>query len=118
MRRTAFLFSVFCAAQVGHAAAPALMPMPAKMDLAAGALPIDATFGVAPDANARLAPAVKRFLTRVWRQTAIFPAPSGSAATLAIACAPCTASPVLSEDESYNLDITPSSASLKSATVA
>ncbi len=61
---------------------------------------------------------MKRFLTRVWRQTGIFPSPSGAAATITIACAPCTASPVLSEDESYTLDVTPSSATLKSATVA
>jgi len=118
MRRTAFLFSVFCAAQVGHAAALALMPMPAKMDLAEGALSIDAGFGVAPGTNARLASGVKRFLTRVWRQTGIFPSPSGPSATLEIVCAPCTASPVLSEDESYTLNVTPSSATLKSATVA
>jgi hexosaminidase len=92
--------------------------MPAKVDLADGALPIDATFGVATGVNPSLAPAVKRFLTRVWRQTGIFPAPAGSAATLAIACAPCTASPVLGEDESYQLDVTPTSASLKAATMS
>jgi hexosaminidase len=118
MRRVPFLFSFFCAAQVLYAAVPALMPMPAKMEAAEGTLPIDATFGVSPDANARLAPAAKRFLTRVWRQTGIFPSRSGAASTLAIACAPCTASPVLGEDESYTLDVTPSGATLKSATVS
>ena len=92
--------------------------MPAKMDLNAGALPIDATFGVAPDVNAHLAPAVKRFLSRVWQQTGVFPSPSGSTPTLAIACAPCTASPVLGEDESYTLDVTPTGAALKSATLS
>ena len=51
---------------------------------------LDATFGVAPGANTVLAPAVQRFLARVWRQTGIFPAPAGPAATLSIACAPCT----------------------------
>ena len=118
MRRTAFFFTLSCAAVVVHAAAPALMPLPAKMDLAAGTLPIDATFGVAPEANASLTPAVKRFVARVARQTGIFPRPSGSAATLRIACSPCTPSPVLGEDESYRLDVTPSGANLEAATVA
>jgi hexosaminidase len=107
----------FCAALVVSAATPALMPMPAKMDPAEGSLPIDATFGVASQANERLAPAVKRFLARMWRQTGIVASPSGSAATLAIACAPCTASLALGEDESYTLDVTPSGATLKSATM-
>ena len=117
MRQTAFVFPLFCAVVV-HAAAPALMPLPAKVDLAEGALPIDSSFGVAADTDARLAPAVKRFLARVARQTGIFPAPSGSAATLAIACAPCTALPALGQDESYQLDVTPSGANLQAATVA
>src|ERR1017187_1360345 len=118
MRRTVFLSALFCATVVVHAAPPALMPMPARVDLAAGELPIDATFGVGSDTNARLAPAVKRFLARVARQTGIFPSPSGSAATLQIVCTPCTASPVLGEDESYQLDVTPSGANLKAATVS
>src|ERR1017187_6221789 len=118
MRRTVFLSALFCATVVVHAAPPALMPMPARVDLAAGKLPIDATFGVGSDTDARLAPAVKRFLARVARQTGIFPSPSGSAATLQIVCTPCTASPVLGEDESYQLDVTPSGANLKAATVS
>jgi hexosaminidase len=117
MRQAAFVFSLFCA-EVVRAAAPALMPMPAKMELAEGALPIDASFGVTAGIGSRLAPAVKRFLARVARQTGIVLAPAGSAATLAIVCAPCTASPVLGEDESYQLDVTPSGANLKAATVA
>src|ERR1700691_483574 len=118
MRRTAFFLALSCAATVVRAAVPALMPLPAKMDLAAGSLPIDATFGVAPDADARLAPAVKRFLARVAQQTGIFLSHSRSSATLAIACAPCTASPVLGEDESYQWDVTPAGATLKAATMA
>ncbi len=94
------------------------MPMPAKVELGDGALPIDATFGVAADVNPNLVPGVKRFLARIWRQTGIFPATAGSAATLAIVCAPCTASPSLGEDESYQLDVTSTSASLKSTTVS
>jgi hexosaminidase len=123
MRPAAFLFYLFFTTLMIHAAMPALMPLPAKMDLAEGALPIDGAFGVTPDLNTRLAPAVNRFLARVWRQTGIFPSPSGSAATLAIACAPCAVSgpmlgPVLGEDESYTLDVTPSGASLKATTVS
>jgi hexosaminidase len=113
-----FWLTVLGAAGMAPAAAPALMPMPAKMDLAAGALPIDATFGVAADTNARLAPAVKRFLARVALQTGIFPSPAGAASTLRIACAPCTASPVLGEDESYQLDVTPSGANLQASSVS
>ena len=113
-----FWLTILGAAGMAHAAAPALMPMPAKMDLAAGALPIDATFGVAADTNARLAPAVKRFLARVALQTGIFPSPAGAASTLRIACAPCTASPVLGEDESYQLDVTPSGANLQASSVS
>ena len=92
--------------------------MPARMDPVEGALPIGATFGVAAQTDARLAPAVNRFLARIWRQTGIIPSPAGSTPTLAIACAPCTASAVLGEDESYTLDVAPSGASLKSATLS
>jgi len=118
MRRTPFLFFPFCAALVAHAATPMPMPMPARMDPVEGALPIGATFGVAAQTDARLAPAVNRFLARIWRQTGIIPSPAGSTPTLAIACAPCTASAVLGEDESYTLDVAPSGASLKSATLS
>jgi hexosaminidase len=118
MLRPLFLLSALGAAGLATAAVPALMPMPSKVETGAGNLTIDATFGVAGDAFGRLAPAKLRFLARVARQTGIFPAPSGSAATLQIACAPCSASPVLGEDESYQLDITRVGANLKAATVA
>jgi hexosaminidase len=61
---------------------------------------------------------VKRFLARVALQTGIFPSPAGAASTLRIACAPCTASPVLGEDESYQLDVTPSGANLQASSVS
>jgi hexosaminidase len=109
---------LFSAALVCSAATPALMPIPARMDLTEGALPIDATFGVAPQTDARLAPAVKRFLARVWRQTGLVPSPSASSSTFAISCSPCTASLALGEDESYTLDVTPSGATLKSTTMS
>ncbi|HEX3744822.1 MAG TPA: family 20 glycosylhydrolase [Bryobacteraceae bacterium] len=118
MHRTAFLFSFVCVAMVVRAATPALMPMPAKVVLADGALAIDASFGVSPGVNPAMMPAVNRFLMRLWRQTGIFPAPSGPAATLTIACTPCSATPTLGEDESYTLDVTPAGASLKSITMS
>jgi hexosaminidase len=92
--------------------------MPAKIEISPGRLAIDATFGVAGDGGGRLAEAVRRFRMRVARQTGVSPAPSGAAATLRIACEPCTPSPVLGEDESYQLTVAPTGASLKAATVA
>jgi hexosaminidase len=112
------LATVLGAAGMVNAAVPALMPMPAKVETAAGKLAIDATFGVVEDTGGRLAPAVQQFLSRVARQTGIFLAPSGSASTLRIACAPCTAGPVLGEDESYQLEVTPAGANLKATTVS
>ena len=103
---------------MAHAALPALMPMPAKVEPAGGTLIIDATFGAAGDTAGVLAPAVKRFLARVMKQTGIIPAPSGAAATLHISCAPCTESLALGEDESYRLDVLPAGATLKAATMA
>src|SRR5215471_19060941 len=113
MLRAAFVLTTMGFAGVAQAALPALMPMPAKVEAANGKLAIDATFGAGGDVNGVLAPSVKRFLTRVAHQTAIIPAPSGIKPTLTIACQPCTASPVLGEDESYQLEITAASANLK-----
>src|ERR1035438_934201 len=118
MLRPVFLSAFLSVAGLAQAAVPDLMPMPAKVETGTGKLAINATFGVAGGAAGPLAPAVERFLGRVARQTGIFLAPSGSAATLRIACAPCTASPALGEDESYQLDVTPTGANLKGTTVA
>ena len=118
MNRIVLLLAALSAAGM----AQALMPMPAKVETSTGNLAIDAAFGVVVDgaagAGGGLAPAVERFRARVARETGIFLAPSGAAQTLRIACDPCTASPVLGEDESYQLDVAPSGASLKSATMA
>jgi hexosaminidase len=120
MLRPIFLLAALGAAGMAGADAPALLPMPAKVETSQGALAIDATFGVTIDgaASGAVASAVKRFRARVARQTGILPAPSGVSATLRIACEPCTPSPVLGEDESYQLDVTPSGASLQAASVA
>jgi len=90
--------------------------MPVKVETAAGALKIDAGFGVAGDPNARVLAAVQRFLARVSRQTGIFPTSHGSP-ILQIDCGSCSASgPSLGEDESYQLDINSTTARLKAAT--
>ena len=59
------------------AAAPALMPMPVKIETAPGKLAINANFVVETvgGSNARLAPAVRSFLARVSRQTGVLYAP-------------------------------------------
>jgi hexosaminidase len=118
MLRPVLLAPVLAAAGLAQTAAPALMPMPAKVEMGAGKLAIDANFGVTRDAGQSLAPALGRFLDRVSRQTGIFLAPPGPAATLRIACAPCTAPSVLGEDESYRLDVTPTGASVQAATMS
>ena len=100
-----------------YAATPALMPMPAKIELVGGSLAIDAAFGVS-GGNARLEPAVKRLVDRVFRQTGIVPSPSGGTGVLRIDCAPCADGPSLGEDESYELDVSSNGARLRAATVS
>src|SRR5690242_10805083 len=89
------------------AAAPALMPLPVKMDPGAGKFSIDANLTVETvgGANARLAPAVQWFLARISRETgvvyaAVPPAPA-DARRLVIECAGGPEYPTLGEDESY-----------------
>ncbi len=88
-------------------AAPALMPLPVKMETASGWLRIDRDSGVisasgCPDA--RVERALPRFTARIARQTGV---PIGL--PLAVECgAP-------SDDESYQLDVTPDGVRLKAA---
>ena len=104
------------------AAAPALMPLPVKMQTASGKLAIDANFVVETvgGANARLAPAVRSFLVRVSRQTGVVYAPVPPAAAdahrLTIDCAGGPEYPTLGEDESYTLDVSASEARIHAAT--
>ncbi|MGD0871515.1 MAG: family 20 glycosylhydrolase [Bryobacteraceae bacterium] len=129
MIRTLLLTALAAVAPVAHAANPALMPMPAKVETPAGKLAIDGTFGVTVAAGDRIAilgpyapiprldRAVERFLARLARQTGIFFAPAAKAETLRIECAPCSVTtPSLEEDESYYLDVYPSGARLQAAT--
>jgi len=104
-------------------AAPALMPLPVKMDAGAGALAIDAHFTAAATgaADPRLAAAVDRLVALVSRETGIAFAgkPAAAAeATLKVECAArAPLYPKLGEDESYQLDVTAEGAHLKAATV-
>ena len=104
------------------AAGPALMPMPVKLQPAAGRFPIDANFVVETvgGANARLAPGVRSFLARISRQTGVIYAPAPPAAAdahrLVIDCAGGPEYPSLGEDESYTLDVSAAEARIQSAT--
>jgi hexosaminidase len=104
------------------AAAPALMPLPVKVQPASGKLAIDANFVVESvgGANARLAPAVRSFLARVSRQTGVLyapvPPPAADAHRLAIDCAGGPEYPTLGEDESYTLDVSATEARIHAAT--
>jgi len=130
MIRTLLLTALAAVATMAHAANPALMPMPAKVELSAGKLAIDGTFGVIVNPGAvaingpaqdpgvgRVGRAVEHFLARVARQTGIFFAPAAKTEALRIECSPCSATaPTLEEDESYYLDVYPDGAHLHAST--
>src|SRR5689334_21114964 len=103
-----------------QAAAPALMPMPQKAELAGGRLAIDAGFTIASASpgDARLESAIRRIRSRISRQTGIplsANQPAGAAEpTLRVECdASGPDYPTLGEDEGYTLDVTPRGAHLK-----
>ncbi len=123
MYRT-FLFLSLAGAGAA-ASPPALMPLPAVLTPAQGALPIGPDFSVALSgaADARLPGAIDRILSRIARQTGIpIPATGVSDPTHAVLRVECVASgpayPTLREDESYTLDVTPDGALLKAPAVA
>src|ERR1035438_5820951 len=100
--RTLLLTALAAVAPVAHAANPALMPMPVKVETTAGKLAIDGSFGVTVAARDRIAidglhapvprldRVVEHFLARLARQSGIFFAPAAKAETLRIECSPCT----------------------------
>jgi len=121
MIRTLLLTALAAVAPSAQAANLALMPMPVRVEPAAGRLNVDGAFGVAglPAAvsGGRSAHAMEHFLDRLARQTGIFFAPVPKTTTLRIDCATCTGSaPALGEDESYVLDVAPTGASLRAVT--
>jgi hexosaminidase len=121
MLRIAWLLALGSLAQ---AAAPALMPMPQKVELAAGKLAIDAGFTIAAAGprDARLESAMRRFRSRISLETGISLSanqPAGaSEPTLRVECdASGPEYPTLGEDESYTLDVAPQGARLKAASI-
>jgi hexosaminidase len=96
-----------------------LMPEPARVAVTGGRLSIGAGFraGIEGYSDARLQAAVARFLTRIERQTGV-PQLPGKGVTLRVNCqGRGSEDPVLGEDESYRLEVTPAAALLKANTV-
>jgi hexosaminidase len=116
-----FLIGCLLTASALLADAPALMPLPVKIETSEGALAVDGKFTVAGDA--RLDTAMTRFIARVSRQTGMIIVErkpvKGAVATVRVAVSGRAAAgyPALGEDESYTLDVTPDGASIKAATV-
>jgi hexosaminidase len=112
-------------AQAGAAqqmSAPSLMPVPASLQVGSGGLAVDANFSVAltGHSEARLDRAIERFYRQLARQTGMALArrnADASKATLLIRTDHAS-KPVeeLGEDESYALEVTPTSAKLTAAT--
>jgi hexosaminidase len=103
-------------------AAPALMPLPAKVDSGSGSLTIDGGFSISTAAcsDARLPLAANRITARIARQTGIpivLGKPPGI--TLRVDCAGSGGElPSLNDDESYQLDVSSDGARLTAATGA
>jgi hexosaminidase len=108
---------------------PDMMPLPAAVEFKSGQLAVTPAFSVAfrGHADARLRDGLARLLRRTQERTgltfahtaagefALAPDPAG--ASLVIECvAPGAAVPVLGEDESYKLDVTPTQAVLRAPT--
>jgi hexosaminidase len=124
-----FQLAVILAPVLAHAFAQAarqpelsLMPMPSTVTQSTGKLPIDSGFtvGITRYSDRRLEAAVKRFLLRISSQTGI---PMANALTtgraaLNIECrAGGAQNPSLTDDESYQLDISGNGGRLTAATV-
>lgn len=99
-----------------------LMPLPQSVQLASGQLLVNQSFsvGLTGDKDARLQAAVTRFLRRLSRQTAmpLDTEPSdGAKATLVIAVQHASKEyPELGEDESYDLQVSPTAARITAPT--
>ncbi|HUY82868.1 MAG TPA: family 20 glycosylhydrolase [Acidobacteriaceae bacterium] len=110
-------------AQDSHAFVNTLMPEPAHLSVESGYLPLTTSFTAATDSfrNARLDNAIHRVLLEFEYNTGLQIARTPSeakAATLMITVGgPGEAIQGLNENESYTLDVTPTGAHLKAATV-
>ena len=96
------------------------MPLPAKIETRPGALTIDSNFSVRASAwnDDRLKAAMARLTTRIARETGLPIAPSAEHPTLIVECHEAgPAIPTLSEDETYQLDVTPEQGTLRAQTV-
>lgn len=95
------------AASTARAAAPAFMPLPAKVEVRTGRLPIDASFSIGASgcADPRVSAAAQRLTQRILRQTGL-PLMGGADVKLAVECsARGNDYPTLGEDESYTLEV-------------
>jgi hexosaminidase len=101
-------------------AAPALMPLPAKMSLGSGKLTIDSSFSarISGYSNRTLEAAVARFTTKISQQTGI-PLIGAEKPSLVIECRKGGAEyPSVDDDESYQLEVTAAGAHLSAPSVA
>jgi hexosaminidase len=113
------LMTLLAAGFIANADPLTLMPLPAHISPGAGKLKIDGSFSVsiAGHRDRRLVAAVSRLVTRVARQTGI-PIQGGAAPTLIVDChASAPEYPTVGEDESYQLEVTPTSARLSAPSV-
>src|SRR5215831_4834900 len=121
MRARTNFFCLLVSFTGAQAASPNLMPMPAKLALQSGRLPITSGFHVRVTgiSDPRLTDAARRLTARVIRQTGLALIPRKvDQPTLTIQCREAgPANPSLGEDESYTLDATPEGARLSTSTV-
>jgi hexosaminidase len=106
---------VLTALPTARAAAPAFMPLPVKIEVRTGSLPIDSSFtiGTSGCADPRVSAAAGRITQRILRQTGL-PLMGGTVVKLAVECAARGNDyPALGEDESYTLDVAPDRAVLR-----
>ena len=119
MIRSSLIFLMIAGAQASSL--PALMPMPPHVTAGAGHLPIDSSFRIASAgfSDARLDAAATRLTARLFRKTGMARiGPVRANATLTIECRKIGSGiPALGEDESYELEVTPDAARLKSESV-
>ncbi len=115
MLRLSWILAAAAAAQ----AAPAIMPLPSKLVEGAGRLPITNSFRIESTgvSDPRLSAAIARAASRLSRQTGIpFLGPAAPTPALRVDCAARGNDyPVLGEDETYTLDVTPDGAIIRAA---